>query len=142
MSKLDCTSETAIAVVFLLMNLEKWLKSLLLSLFFLLRRFKFNDNGYPQGPQPSSNAYYFAVTGTKYGHKHWCVGLSPVIQEALITSNKAFSDWAELLQDPIIVTAILDRLLHHSAVISIQGNSYRLMGKQVKVVANEIRKMN
>jgi DNA replication protein DnaC len=36
----------------------------------------------------------------------------------------------------------LDRLLHHSAVISIQGNSYRLMGKQVKVVANEIRKMN
>jgi transposase, IS5 family len=67
MSKLDCTSETAIAVVFLLMNLEKWLKSLFLSLLILLRRFSFNDNGYPQGSQPSSNAYQFAATGTKVG---------------------------------------------------------------------------
>jgi DNA replication protein DnaC len=46
----------------------------------------------------------------------------------VITSNKAFSDWTELLQDPIIVTAILDRLLHHSAVINIKGSSYRLKG--------------
>jgi len=30
----------------------------------------------------------------------------------IITSNKAFSDWTELFHDPIIVTAILDRLLH------------------------------
>lgn len=47
----------------------------------------------------------------------------------IITSNKAFSDWAELFHDPVIVTAILDRLLHHSTVINIRGNSYRLMGK-------------
>ena len=47
----------------------------------------------------------------------------------VITSNKAFSDWAELFHDPVIVTAILDRLLHHSAVINIKGNSYRLKGK-------------
>ena len=47
----------------------------------------------------------------------------------IITSNKAFSDWTELFQDPVIVTAILDRLLHHSTVINIRGNSYRLMGK-------------
>ena len=52
----------------------------------------------------------------------------------VITSNKAFSDWAELLQDPIIVTAILDRLLHHSAVINIKGNSYRLKGKSMNAV--------
>ena len=38
----------------------------------------------------------------------------------LITSNKAFSDWAELFSDPVIVTAILDRLLHHSVVINIK----------------------
>jgi DNA replication protein DnaC len=31
-----------------------------------------------------------------------------------------------------IVTAILDRLLHHSMVINIRGNSYRLMGKLLK----------
>jgi len=47
----------------------------------------------------------------------------------IITSNKAFADWTELFHDPIIVTAILDRLLHHSAVINIRGNSYRLKGK-------------
>lgn len=47
----------------------------------------------------------------------------------VITSNKAFSDWTELFHDPVIVTAILDRLLHHSVVINIKGNSYRLKGK-------------
>jgi len=47
----------------------------------------------------------------------------------VITSNKAFSDWTELFHDPVIVTAILDRLLHHSAVINIKGNSYRLKGR-------------
>ena len=52
----------------------------------------------------------------------------------IITSNKAFSDWAELFHDPIIVTAILDRLLHHSTVVNIKGNSYRLKGKTGKEV--------
>jgi DNA replication protein DnaC len=47
----------------------------------------------------------------------------------VITSNKAFGDWAELFHDPVIVTAILDRLLHHSVVINIKGHSYRLRGK-------------
>ncbi|MFQ5917785.1 MAG: IS21-like element helper ATPase IstB [Candidatus Binatia bacterium] len=47
----------------------------------------------------------------------------------ILTSNKAFTDWAELFHDPIIVTAVLDRLLHHSVVINIKGNSFRLRGK-------------
>jgi DNA replication protein DnaC len=47
----------------------------------------------------------------------------------VITSNKPFSAWAELFHDPVIVTAILDRLLHHSVVLNIRGNSYRLRGK-------------
>ncbi len=47
----------------------------------------------------------------------------------VITSNKAFSEWAELFHDPVIVTAILDRLLHHSVVVNIKGHSYRLRGK-------------
>jgi len=50
----------------------------------------------------------------------------------VITSNKAFGDWTELFHDPIIVTAVLDRLLHHSTVINIKGNSYRLKGKMEK----------
>jgi DNA replication protein DnaC len=47
----------------------------------------------------------------------------------VITSNKAFSDWAELFHDPVLVTAVLDRLLHYSTVINIKGHSYRLRGK-------------
>src|SRR5580658_8804189 len=47
----------------------------------------------------------------------------------IITSNKAFRDWEELFHDPIIVTAILDRLLHHSVVVNIKGHSYRMRGK-------------
>jgi DNA replication protein DnaC len=50
----------------------------------------------------------------------------------VITSNKAFSDWTELFQDPIIVTAFLDRLLHRSVVINMKGNSYRLRGQAGK----------
>jgi len=47
----------------------------------------------------------------------------------IITSNKAFDEWVELFHEPVIVTAILDRLLHHSIVVNIKGNSYRLKGK-------------
>ena len=59
----------------------------------------------------------------------------------IITSNKSFSDWAELFHDPVIVTAILDRLLHHSIVINIKGNSYRLkdkIGKEVQTAQHNI----
>jgi DNA replication protein DnaC len=60
----------------------------------------------------------------------------------VITSNKAFSDWTELFHDPIIVTAVLDRLLHHSVVINIKGNSYRLKGKMKEKELNELQKEN
>lgn len=43
----------------------------------------------------------------------------------IITTNKPFSRWGELLGDNMIANAILDRLLHHSHVISITGKSYR-----------------
>lgn len=58
----------------------------------------------------------------------------------LITSNKSFSDWSELFHDPVIVTAILDRLLHHSIVINIKGNSYRLKDKLGKEVDRPVEK--
>jgi DNA replication protein DnaC len=44
----------------------------------------------------------------------------------ILTSNKSFSEWAEVFSDPVIVTAILDRLLHHCRVVNIKGKSYRL----------------
>jgi DNA replication protein DnaC len=44
----------------------------------------------------------------------------------VLTSNKSFSEWQELFGDPIIASAMLDRLLHHCRVINIQGHSFRL----------------
>jgi DNA replication protein DnaC len=44
----------------------------------------------------------------------------------VLTSNKSYTDWGSVFGDPIIATAILDRLLHHSATINIRGESYRL----------------
>lgn len=51
----------------------------------------------------------------------------------IMTSNKSFADWTELFEDPIIVTAVLDRLLHHSVIINIDGPSFRLKGKKIKM---------
>ena len=44
----------------------------------------------------------------------------------ILTSNRCYGDWGGIFGDPIIATAILDRLLHHSATINIRGESYRL----------------
>ena len=47
----------------------------------------------------------------------------------ILTSNKSFGEWGELMGDPVLATAVLDRLLHHSHVVNIRGNSYRLKEK-------------
>ena len=48
----------------------------------------------------------------------------------ILTSNKGFGEWGEVLGDRVIATAILDRLLHHSHVLNIRGESYRLREKK------------
>ena len=48
----------------------------------------------------------------------------------ILTSNKGFGDWGELLGDTVIASAVLDRLLHHSHVLNIRGESYRLREKR------------
>ncbi|SNX54454.1 IS21-like element helper ATPase IstB [Thermoanaerobacterium sp. RBIITD] len=47
----------------------------------------------------------------------------------IITTNMPFSNWAEVFGSATLANAILDRLLHHSHVISIKGPSYRLKSK-------------
>lgn len=48
----------------------------------------------------------------------------------LITSNRAIGEWGTVFGDPVVATAILDRLLHHSHVVTIRGDSYRLREKR------------
>ncbi len=48
----------------------------------------------------------------------------------ILTANKGFAEWGEVLGDSVVATAILDRLLHHSHVLNIRGESYRLREKK------------
>jgi len=49
----------------------------------------------------------------------------------IVTSNLVFSQWNSIFaNDKVVTTAILDRLLHHSYVINILGDSYRLKEKK------------
>jgi DNA replication protein DnaC len=49
----------------------------------------------------------------------------------IYTSNKAFSEWGEVLAgDSVLASAVLDRILHHCTVVNIKGDSYRLRGRR------------
>ena len=49
----------------------------------------------------------------------------------IITSNKGFDEWAEMMGDEVMTVAMLDRLLHHSKVFNLDGPSYRIQkGKE------------
>jgi len=44
----------------------------------------------------------------------------------IITTNQPFSKWADTFSSPTVANAILDRLLHHSHLVKINGPSYRI----------------
>jgi DNA replication protein DnaC len=44
----------------------------------------------------------------------------------VLTSNKGFEEWGEVLGDEVMAAALIDRLLHHCHLVNIRGNSYRM----------------
>lgn len=44
----------------------------------------------------------------------------------LVTSNKSFESWGEMFPDPVIASAVLDRLVHHAHLVPIVGESFRM----------------
>ena len=56
----------------------------------------------------------------------------------ILTSNRGFAEWGEVFGDPVVATALLDRLLHHAIVIQIEGSSYRLR-QHADLVPDHIR---
>lgn len=48
----------------------------------------------------------------------------------IITSNKGFDDWADFLGDPVIATAILDRLIFKCEIFNLTGDGYRIRHRQ------------
>ena len=58
-------------------------------------------------------------------------------KSTVITSNRPVNDWGLILGDTTAATAILDRLLHHCSVLTINGDSYRLLtAKKANLLAN------
>lgn len=53
----------------------------------------------------------------------------------LITTNRPFSEWNEVFPNAACVVSLIDRLVHHSEVIAIEGESYRMKEAQEQAVA-------
>lgn len=51
-------------------------------------------------------------------------------QSIVITSNKSFTAWAEMMGDEVMTTAMLDRILHHAKIFSLDGKSYRIQKQE------------
>jgi DNA replication protein DnaC len=51
----------------------------------------------------------------------------------IITSNRPFEDWARLLGDVVLVTPLLDRLMHHGNLLKFEGKSWRLKEAAARV---------
>jgi DNA replication protein DnaC len=68
---------------------------------------------------PRRATLFFQLVSQKYAHS-----------SVIVTTNVAFEHWGRIFgNDDVIASAILDRLLHFSEVIAIDGPSWRLRGK-------------
>lgn len=54
-------------------------------------------------------------------------------KSTIITSNINLSDWSQIFVDNMLASAILDRLIHHSSIVNILGNSYRTASALSKI---------
>ena len=48
----------------------------------------------------------------------------------VITTNKSPKEWADVLQDSVLTTALLDRILHRCEIIKLTGSSYRMKSRK------------
>ncbi len=73
-------------------------------------------------PMPADDAaHLFAVISRRYQK-------TPII----LTTNRGVASWGDIFTDTTIAAAMLDRLLHHSVVFNIDGDSYRLRAHQAR----------
>ncbi len=56
----------------------------------------------------------------------------------ILTTNRGVSAWGQIFDDTAVAAAMLDRLLHRSVVIGIDGDSYRMRTHQAR--ADKLRK--
>jgi len=78
-----------------------------------------DEVGYTRLSQEQAH-HFFELVAARYEHG-----------SIILTSNTSFAGWGNLLGgDEVLATALLDRLLHHAEVISINGRSYRMKERQ------------
>lgn len=78
-----------------------------------------DEVGYTRRSQEQAH-HFFALVAARYEHG-----------SIILTSNTSFAGWGSLLGgDEVLATALLDRLLHHAEVISVNGRSYRMKERQ------------
>lgn len=51
----------------------------------------------------------------------------------ILTSNRPLQDWTQLLGDAVVVTPILDRLMHHGHLLKFDGKSWRLKESAARI---------
>ena len=49
-------------------------------------------------------------------------------KSVMISSNLLFSEWDKIFKDPMTTAAAIDRVVHHSTILELDGDSYRMMG--------------
>jgi DNA replication protein DnaC len=59
----------------------------------------------------------------------------------LITTNRPFSEWNEVFPNAACVVSLIDRLVHHSDIIAIEGESYRMKEAKEKVAKRRATKI-
>ena len=72
-----------------------------------------DELGFKKVPQYSGDDF-FEIISRRYEHG-----------SIIITTNKTFEQWGDVLTDPILASAVLDRIIHYSEIIKIKGPSYR-----------------
>lgn len=61
-------------------------------------------------------------------------------RSVVLTSNLPFSKWDSIFKDPITAMAAVDRLVHHSTILELNGESFRASAASKKKAAKEERK--
>ena len=54
-------------------------------------------------------------------------------KSTILTTNQVFSKWSDIFGDSVVTAAIIDRLVHHSHIIKIKGQSYRIRDRNIEM---------
>jgi len=86
-----------------------------------IRRYKLiiiDEIGYIPFDQDAANLF-FQLVASRYEQG-----------SIMVTSNLPFSRWGETFGDDVVAAAMIDRLVHHSEVLTLSGDSYRTHGRR------------